>query len=236
MVRAILDGRKTQTRRVVSDPYNMIQKIGGSGSADNDPSAFGYFAEGRDFSGWMVLARGVEERVGNNRDRLSITCPYDADRLWVRETFRVTSWDSADAAEPCCEIEYAADHAMRSRRIGARDVDAWCDKEERRIQREGGVLTGDGWELDRERAWRPSIFLERWQSRLTLAVQSIRVERLHDITEEDARAEGVDELGRLTDARGAFVALWESINGERSGCDWRSNPWVWRVEFSRVTP
>ena len=87
MVRAILAGTKTQTRRVVNGRH--IAKIGGSDQSDSDPSAFGHFAEGRDFSGWMVLERGVNERVGNNQDRCSIPCPFGepGDRLWVRETF-----------------------------------------------------------------------------------------------------------------------------------------------------
>lgn len=258
MVRAILASQKTQTRRVVSDPRNMIQKIGGSGDADNDPDAFGYFAEGRGFSGWMVLARGVNERVGNNQDRCSIPCPYDADRLWVRETWRTATRNGVNG------VVYAADGAFIPIADTREAADAWVDAHE---NGKHGLR------------WRPSIFLRRWACRLVLAVESIRVERLHDITEEDARAEGVErsscaqhfaadpdrdygwenylwhgrpEASRsLVDAwphqfsnysassggaRGSFSSLWQSINGKRPGCSWDENPWVWRVEFSRVTP
>lgn len=220
MVRAILAGQKTQTRRVVADPRNMIQKIGGSGDADNDPAAFGYFAEGRDFSGWMVLARGVNESVGNNQDRCSIPCPYDTDRLWVRET-----WAVSDASEG--EINYLADGSTRSF-LTEGEPDWW----ERWGKRSAGAK------------WQPSIYMPRWACRLTLAIESIRVERLNDISEEDARAEGVTahphpllaDTPVGTSARDEFADLWQSINGKRPGCSWAANPWVWVVTFSRVTP
>ena len=64
-------------------------------------------------------------------------------------------------------------------------------------------------------------------SRLTLDVVSVRAERLEEISDADALLEGVE-------SRDAFMALWESINGERPGCSWEDNPWVWRVEFRRV--
>lgn len=104
-------------------------------------------------------------------------------------------------------------------------------------------LGGDG-------DWRPSIFMPRWASRITLEVTDVRVERLHAITEEDARAEGVDPeadvdentdaiqteyyLGHGTPHRVSFMALWDQINGKRS--PWLDNPWCWRVEFRRVKP
>lgn len=93
--------------------------------------------------------------------------------------------------------------------------------------------------------WRPSIHMPRWASRLTLEVTGVRVERLNDISEADAKAEGVDHelafheglLGRTVEGRPAdamwFEALWESINGDGS---WAANPWVWVISFKRVTP
>ena len=99
--------------------------------------------------------------------------------------------------------------------------------------------------------WKPAklgaMYCPRWASRLTLEVLSVRPERLQEITESDARAEGVSlpecaYLGKCNsrhcprhraDAhRRAFVDLWDSINGDR--CPWEGNPWVWRVEFRRV--
>jgi hypothetical protein len=93
--------------------------------------------------------------------------------------------------------------------------------------------------------------MPRWASRITLAVESIRVERLHDITEEDAKAEGCDAVGDWSAAppgedglgfvaplryRAGFRVLWDSISGRRPGCSWADNPWVWRVQFRRETP
>jgi hypothetical protein len=93
--------------------------------------------------------------------------------------------------------------------------------------------------------WRPSIHMPRWASRITLEVTGVRVERLQDINEADARAEGITDGGCLNcgepepcncaapqpDARDAFVHLWMSINGPDS---WAANPLVWVVEFKPV--
>ncbi len=109
-----------------------------------------------------------------------------------------------------------------------------------------------------EGPWRPSIHMPRWASRLALRVTSVRVERLQEISEEDAKAEGVsqgdipaDEDGPLRigyvlgpddgkcvlhpTRRRAFEVGWDSINGARPGCDWQSNPWVWRIGFERAS-
>ena len=96
--------------------------------------------------------------------------------------------------------------------------------------------------------WRPSIFMPRWASRIDMEIESIRVERLQEITEEDARAEGVtltpcghpdcgpDDSHGPSPHRGAFCLLWNSINGKRAGCSWADSPWVWRIAFRRIRP
>ncbi len=95
---------------------------------------------------------------------------------------------------------------------------------------------------------RPSIHMPRWASRLILEVVNVRVERLQEITEEDARAEGIIDGGCLNcgesepcgcdnpnpDARDTFIYLWNSINGKKH--PWTSNPWVWVIQFKRVNP
>lgn len=90
-------------------------------------------------------------------------------------------------------------------------------------------------------SWRPSIFMPRWASRITLEITGVRVERLQDITEEDAKEEGVPPMifsdggyGK-PDYRDGFRQLWDSINAKR-GFGWDVNPWVWVIEFRRVTP
>lgn len=141
-----------------------------------------------------------------------VRCPYGApnDRLWVRETFAPNYF--------------------------ARGLPGYRTDWDGRFP---------------EPRWRPSIFMRRHESRITLEVVSVRVERLQEITEEDARAEGVrpsdaavvfqnDASGRPHQRSdmgmthlGAFAILWDKINGSRA--PWVSNPWVWRVEFRRVT-
>lgn len=96
-------------------------------------------------------------------------------------------------------------------------------------------------DLDIVTKWRPSIFMPRWASRITLEVVSVRPERLHDITEDDAKAEGVwtdsTDMRMLSSSTknhvGAFARLWDEIN-EKRGYSWGSNPWIWRVEFKRI--
>lgn len=91
------------------------------------------------------------------------------------------------------------------------------------------------WEGWSNRA-RPSIHMPRWASRLTLEVVDVRAERLHAVTDDDALAEGVDRTNASIPgyARTRFARLWDSINGERPGCAWSDDPWVWRIEFRRV--
>ena len=85
--------------------------------------------------------------------------------------------------------------------------------------------------------WRPSIFMPRWASRLTLRITSVRVERVQEIPEADARAEGfkdvVGKYARGDEARIWFAELWDIINAAR-GFGWDANPWVWVVGFEVV--
>ena len=158
MVRAILDRRKTQTRRILKEIKN----------------------EG---------------------------CPYGkiGDRLWVREPF--------------CDAD-----------------PAYFDKKGNLVQY---AYKADNYPIGTFK-WKPSIFMPKKASRITLEITNIRVERLNDISEQDAIAEGVEEcddkyhddcqygsIGNIC----SYKTLWESINGQGS---WGQNPWVWVIEFKRV--
>ena len=87
--------------------------------------------------------------------------------------------------------------------------------------------------------WKPSLFMPKDAARIFLKVKSIRVERLQDITEEDARAEGIKgiprsrELSPMDDYIYPFKQLWDGLNSKR-GYGWDVNPWVWVIEFERV--
>lgn len=88
--------------------------------------------------------------------------------------------------------------------------------------------------------WKPSIHMPRWASRITLEIKNVNVERLHDISEDDAKKEGVELYNNYdrtfgghsapTDYKTGFVRLWQSIYGLES---WDSNPWVWAIKFER---
>ena len=113
--------------------------------------------------------------------------------------------------------------------------------------RDAGYVDGTGRDIvykaddeDFPYGWTPSIHMPRWASRINLEITGIRVERLQDISEEDAKAEGVgvhggwnaDETEYGVNARGPFSRLWDSINAKRH--PWASNPWVWVIEFRRA--
>lgn len=199
MVRAILEGRKTQTRRVVKP---------------GPPDGLGMYAC---LGAWRY--EGVDYRANEVE-----TCPYGVpgDRLWVRET-----WQMVDPLE------------VPENRRGSRAPFTGCQGA--RIIPWVATYRADG-ELAHERygdiVWKPSIHMPRWASRITLEITGVRVERLQDISEEDALAEGVHRFDWQDDngecpatTREAFARLWASINGPDS---WTANPWVWVVEFRRI--
>lgn len=128
-------------------------------------------------------------------------CPYGkpGDRLWVRETWAYFGGD---------EYIYQQSHGSVAYRVED-DRLSLID----RIEPPGG-------------RWRPSIFMPRWASRIDLDVTTVRVERLNDISEADAIAEGCASVAE-------YRELWERINGAGS---WAENPWVWVVEFRRAEP
>lgn len=235
MVRALLAGTKTQTRRVVKSVELARGEARGVRVA---PGTFCYL----DFDGVPGLSWrpfGGSPTVPYPPEKVATACPYGApgDRLWVRETWRTE--ELADGTDGVRFPDGAFCACENTPEVG----DAWGSQHSAKSARRGTV-------------WRPSIHMPRWASRLTLEVTGVRVERLQDISEADARAEGaqvvpfypddgfplsdgwthVGDDGKCvlyTSARDSFRALWESINGADS---WVANPWVWVVAFKRVTP
>lgn len=223
MIRAILDGRKTQTRRVIKTSAKEFCDLNGVGDA-------------------VFTDDGIKFRA--------VRCPYGdvGDRLWVRETFVLENnyeyhgeWPLPTDGRP---IQY---------RDGGFDYGSYeliphyraTDPDPHIVPYEC-----DGDNDDRTR-WKPSIFMPRWASRITLEVKSVRVERVQDISYEDAVIEGIERINSIGPLRAcgfkdygngpghmqpqeSFRSLWDSINFKR-GHGWCFNPYVWVVEFERVS-
>lgn len=172
--RLILEGRKTQARRLVKNP-NFSVVNGRPHFAKADGSFY--------------------------------DCPYGiaGDRLWVREAWHTDNpeYIARYKAEP-----YLGDPDPDNAQI--------CYRADLVHENSGCV-------------WRPSIHMPRWASRITLEITKVRVERLQDISEEDALAEGQPCNDRT--ARSNYMILWDSLHGKGA---WNNNPFVWVIEFSRV--
>lgn len=221
MVRAILDGRKTQTRRIMApQPADDIER--------------GIFPN-PEVIGWKSSRR---HKHGSTTAHF---CHYGkpGDRIWVRETWGVVSHAFSDDGlmidwvpdRPATAIHempfgngYYSGHA-----IYAADGDfTWGDD--------------DGYE-DGRSCWKPSIHMPRAASRILLEITDVRVERLNAISQEDAQAEGMeltgwrptysdpDSGGEVMTPYDNFAELWSSIYGDES---WKANPWVWVISFKRV--
>jgi hypothetical protein len=219
MVRAIIDGRKTQTRRTLS------------GAVSSHPPYVANYKEGS--------CAVYEDADGCVWRFVGAAGASIGDRLWVREAWGCLEADHTSACkqdgyrkpQPGDAILYQADPESAAQ---------WG----RGLPSQGGFM------------WRPSIHMPRWASRLTLIVESVKVERLQDISEEDAIAEGIHvgtrsfehsgengvfcretpwfsvpgiaDTGCGTSAVDMFSTLWESINGADS---WKANPWVVAIAF-----
>lgn len=208
MVKAILSGQKTQTRR--------IMKV--------QPVLNGSFYEVYG-AGWSKGVKSVPVVHGHS---LSNNCPFGivGDRIWVRET-----WQG-----PLVDFEHSDDLLRNPEKY---------EKPENCVYAADGVPAPEFYDADDNLrcCWRPSIHMPRWASRILLEITNVRVERLNDISEQDAIAEGIERYnddgivyygpygkGDCRPER-AFSDLWKSIYGDEN---WEKNPWVWVIEFKRV--
>ncbi len=219
MVRAILEGRKTQTRR----PVKNVR-------ADN----------------CLVIRKPTKKRNGVYTHVMDAPehglCPFGnvGDRIWVREAWAILG------NEDGCSVEWNDNLCRGDEKNAARIYRASCE------QKPGdyglwSIPDDADWKPHTvnekfEGGWRPSIHMPRWASRILLEITDVRVERLNDISEKDARSEGVrwsdgkpNKMGLATElvvyAKDTFTSLWKSIYSEES---WNANPWVWVIEFKRI--
>ena len=219
MVKATLDGIKTQTRRVIK-LKNYHRNVWDYCVPHNGDKA--------ELLGEPYLKVPYDAITDNAGTR--ITCPYGqvGSRLWVRETWRVGAWDEN---EGFIAVDYRAGDYARREWLDPKDADVF---EKLWIQSTDDALAA-GLVSDKDTGafqwkdgkspcrWRPSIHMFRWASRITLEITEVRVERLNQMAESDAHLEGVDNLV-------TFMLLWDRLNKER-GYEWKSNCWVWVITF-----
>jgi hypothetical protein len=197
MVRATLDGTKTQTRRIVLKHPTL-----------NDDYDFKYF---RDTKQGKLRAIFFANRSPKRKELLmpsfGVDCPYGVvgSKLWVKENHRLLDCLCKETCRVKGYVYYEADQS-------GYDGASTCKL-------------------------RPSIHMPRWASRLTLEITEVRVERVQDITEADAKAEGVPASKNVEMKDGSpcyripYQILWNQING----CDaWDKNPWCWCITFRRL--
>jgi len=198
MVKALIGGRKTQTRRIIKPQPE--QNVAGLWVWPPD---------------WVKGIARYGVAVQTNEAGLIQTLMYDparcvgyapGDRLWVREAHRCNGW-----ATDVATVFYRASEGD--------GYTAMCEQ----------WPIADHKPLPVSMQWRPSIHMPRWASRLTLIVTDVRVQRLQNISEDDARAEGAKPwTGACQSYVTDFAAIWRAINGPDT---WDANPWVVALTF-----
>ena len=207
MVRALLDGSKTQTRRAVSGSGAAMLEFLAETTDD--------LAQEHESGGLRVWCDDYPEE---GSDLLKYRYGQPGDRLWVRETHYI--------------VDEGSQYFYRA-------TGGYSQHKEIDEAHGNAPLVWAG-------PWKPSIFMPRRASRMTLEITSVRVERLQDISEADAIAEGIErtahgfwrlygkpEVNGSYSPVASYRSLWESINGPGS---WALNPWVWVIEFKRIKP
>ncbi|HDZ0557824.1 TPA: hypothetical protein RRU08_003758 [Klebsiella pneumoniae] len=223
MVWAILDGRKTQTRRIMK-PQPEPCPHGGHWWPSNV------------FKTMLHVEEEMQNGKGGWGGLVGDACPFGdvGDRIWVREAYRFPA--SLDDVSPTGVGEMAVATGYRK---------PWAPT----FYEFTGTFS-DGWKgfetppkVSDAGKLRPSIHMPRWASRILLEITDVRVERLNAISQEDAQAEGMeltgwrptysdpDSGGEVMTPYDNFAELWSSIYGDES---WKANPWVWVISFKRV--
>lgn len=224
MIRAILDGRKTQTRRVIKRQPPETHQHAVTCDSQHELAFYSKPSWG-DGTIWPSCNKGIP-------------IPHPAGSLiWVRET-----WADVNGGESGPGFLYKADGGFKA------CLDDECPVNYDRYPNCNFTMWAmDLWNGEPEHAWRPSVHMPKWAARIWLEVTDVRVERLQDISETDARAEGMPQTwdGKCYDppppevdswqgyGRASFALLWSQLNGPES---WDANPWVRVYTFKRVSP
>jgi hypothetical protein len=208
MVKAILEGRKTQTRRVIKpQPADL---------------------RGDHFQGESLFNTMIRKDLES--DWRSLACLYGqpGDRLWCKEGWRFASINHGSPRQ-FWTVQFR-DFAVLPHPQPDQDLISHLTAKDTFTEGATGIAFG---------RWRSSLHMFRWASRITLEITEVQVERLQSISEEDAKAEGVESIHfqilkpwvGYPVYREPFARLWESINGKGS---WELNPWVWAITFRRI--
>ena len=201
MVRALLEGRKTQTRRVVK-----------KAPSDWEPEELcATNSEGHQTIGHSGLWGDAADPTTDS----AIRCPFGipGDQLWVKETHYIDT--------PFVNVPKEKPEGFDMRDVYYRADGECCQQ----------IPECQCFDVGKPK-WRPSIFTNRWLSRIQLKVTDVRAERLNEISEEDALADGGWRYSNWPVHKSpvsSFCNLWDSINADKH--PWESNPWVWVVEF-----
>lgn len=220
MVRAILAGTKTQTRRIMkvqppSADYELALCVETTGNRKNEGKLH-----------WVKAERSMGFPNVTHSDERHFECPYGqpGDRLWVRET-----WGEGCHTVCCNRPQISFEEGPHGEAVPCGEYCCGNPDPEQHI-----AYRADG-DDDTITRWRPSIHMPRWASRILLEVVSVRVERLQDISGPDALEEGFNGGCGCptceTAAKPWYRQLWEDINGPDS---WETNPYVWVVEFKVI--
>ena len=211
MVNAILEGRKTQTRRVLNNTHPVV-----TGFVPNGERGY--------WKGTAKSEQVIQQYI--TTFPFTIKCPFGmvGDRLWVRETFAPVNLYGEIA------LAYKADSDVIRvvENESFQDDDGTINYDDPRLEKYSFAAWADDLLEGKEGNWKPSIHMPRWVSRILLEITNVHVEQLQDISESDCLKEGVGSPILRDCKKPKFMQLWESINGTGS---WNKNPWVWVIDF-----
>jgi len=226
MIQAILEGRKTQTRRIINpQPSTFITALSWKKFVSHCPE--------------NVSEDDHVKTFFNDKSRFGRA----GDLLWVRETWQLKGWDFEEGT---MNVRYATGETLSCIAHDPNEDSSWLMDKVDWLEDRGYIkpdpTNNEMFVFTKRQPFYPSIHMPKEAARIWLQVESIRVERLQDISEEDAKAEGMEKMDNspfpyklyscntasCVDAKTAFKFLWQDINGDGS---WADNPWIWVISF-----